>query len=280
MSFWGKIRKKGFRGILKSLSLRISRIWRGGNEWEGDYGSWAEAAAKSTGYDTENILKRVYQATQAVESGSAAYERDSVTFDHIEYSWPLLAGLMWGAAMHKGALRVVDFGGALGSTFRQNRVFFDNLKELRWMVVEQPHFVACGREHFESGDLSFFNSIEECLLAGPADGLILSSVLQYLEQPYDFVHSLGKYEFDYVILDRTPFSTDDEDRIKVQHVPESIYKASYPCHFLSRKDFLGAVTENYRVVEWFVPELEKTLSYQGCILKRIREKSHKSEEAK
>jgi putative methyltransferase (TIGR04325 family) len=71
----------------------------------------------STGYDSEIILEKTRDALLKVKNGEAAYERDSVLFDEIQYAWPLLTSLMWVAAQAKGILNVLDFGGSLGTTY-------------------------------------------------------------------------------------------------------------------------------------------------------------------
>ncbi|GHT01409.1 methyltransferase, TIGR04325 family protein [Synergistales bacterium] len=241
----------------------------------GEYATWEEASRLSTGYDDPSILEKVLKATLALVGGAGAvYERDSVLFDHIEYSWPLLAGLMWGAAMHGGVLRIVDFGGSLGSTYRQNKFFLDTLKEVSWNIVEQPHFVSCGQENFESCEMHFFNSIDDVLKTNKIDGILFCGVLQYLESPYDLLQSLEKYRFDYILVDRTPFSIDNQDKITIQHVPKAIYVASYPYRFLSEDRFLQAIGSAYRVVDWFVSELVNDSRFKGCILKRVTSKNH------
>ncbi len=58
--------------------------------WFGNYAIWDEAKKQCTGYDTTSILEKVKQAILKVKNGEAAYERDSVIFDTIEYSEPLL----------------------------------------------------------------------------------------------------------------------------------------------------------------------------------------------
>ncbi|GHV55461.1 hypothetical protein FACS1894216_17850 [Synergistales bacterium] len=70
------------------------------NIWSGDYATWEDALLNSKGYDERSIFEKVLKASISVRDGEAVYERDSVLFDQIEYSWPLLAGLMWGAAIH------------------------------------------------------------------------------------------------------------------------------------------------------------------------------------
>ena len=63
--------------------------------WIGNYANWQEAQIRSVGYDTEEILGSVRDSLLKVKNGEAIYERDSVVFDQIQYSWPLLAGLLF-----------------------------------------------------------------------------------------------------------------------------------------------------------------------------------------
>jgi putative methyltransferase (TIGR04325 family) len=112
------------------------------------YNSWDQAIANSTGYNSKVILEKTKTALLKVKNGEAVYERDSVLFDHIEYSWPLLSGLMWVAAANGGTLNVLDYGGSLGSTYFQNRTFFSELKSVRCNIVEQPDHVKEGSKYF------------------------------------------------------------------------------------------------------------------------------------
>ena len=161
---------------VRLLRRVAGRHW-GGLRFEGDFGTWEDASAASTGYGDASILAKVAEATLKVKRGEAAYERDSVLFDQIQYSWPLLAGLMWAAARSRSRLSVLDFGGALGSGYHQNRRFLDGLGEVRWGVVEQPHYVAAGRALFENEQLQFFDTIDECEAKLRPNVIVLGSVL-------------------------------------------------------------------------------------------------------
>lgn len=127
----------------------------GGIRFEGNYSTWEAAAAQCTGYDAAPILAKVLDATLRVKRGEAAYERDSVLFDEIEYTSPVTEALMWAAAQSGGRLDVLDFGGALGSSYFQNRAFLADLPQVRWSVVEQAHYVEAGREHIQDETLRF-----------------------------------------------------------------------------------------------------------------------------
>src|SRR3546814_16397621 len=99
----------------------------------------------SSGYSESAILDRVRTATRAVVAGEAAYERDSVLFDKADYPFALITALLRAAASADMRLDVIDFGGSLGSTYRQCRPLLDAVQPPQWHVVEQPHFVAFGR---------------------------------------------------------------------------------------------------------------------------------------
>jgi putative methyltransferase (TIGR04325 family) len=217
--------------------------FRRNGEFEGDYSSWQEAEQVAGGYDAPAIFERVRDAALKVKQGEAVFERDSVCFYHEEYRWPTLACLLRIAAENGGRLHVIDFGGSLGSFWFQHRRHLMGLKEVCWTVVEQPHFVACGREEFQDENLKFSASLEEAVEARPADVIFCSSVLEYLSDPYAWLQRFAKSDIRWLLLDRTPFIEANEDRLTVQKVPPSIYPASYPAWFFSRQKFNKAVRQ-------------------------------------
>jgi putative methyltransferase (TIGR04325 family) len=124
--------------------------------WTGNYASWNEAKKNSSGYEANNIVLKVQQAINKVKSGEMAYERDSVVFDKIVYSWPILSGLLWVANLNGGKLHVCDFGGSLGSTYFQNKNFLNSIQFMRWNIVEQKNFVDTGKKYFEDKTLQYY----------------------------------------------------------------------------------------------------------------------------
>lgn len=196
-------------------------------EFTGNYLSWEDALADADGYDSAEILRRVVASTRRVEAGEALFERDAVTFDHIEYSWPLLASLL-AVAAETGSLRVLDFGGALGSTWRQNKVYLTRLGvPISWNVVEQAHFVAAGREEFSNQVLRFHSSIEDAAADG-IDVLLFCSSLCYVADPMVVLGRAKATGARFLIIDRLPLVAGSRERIALQRVEEPIYSASYP----------------------------------------------------
>jgi len=242
--------KGGKKYLSPTLVGRIKSALRLGNYYVGNYSDWNAARRRSSGYDSEEIVERVRSATAKVLSGDAAYERDSVLFAQVQHSYPLLAGLLRAATENENRLSVLDFGGSLGSSYRQCCEFL-SVVQLSWAIVEQKQFVACGKRDFETDRLRFFYEIDECVREVNPNVALLSSVLPYLEDPYAVVRSLVNLGIPYIILDRTVFSESENDRISVQHVPSSIYPGSYPIRIFGKNAFRREFAEKYSLLSQF-----------------------------
>lgn len=229
----------------------LRRILGRGIYFSGHYPDWSTAAEHASGYDAAMILERVKQASLKVRNGEAKFERDSVLFDEVQHSFPVLAGLLRAAMEHDQRLSVLDFGGALGSSYFQCRGFLSVLPAVRWGVVEQQHFVRCGQECFANEQLQFYFTNQECLAASNPNVALLSSVLQYLPDPYAVIDELMDVGIQYIVIDRTPFADIEADCITVQHVPPSIYSASYPCRIFAKPLFLARMHRCYDSVAQF-----------------------------
>lgn len=256
------------------VTSTIRRIQNDDVSFDGDYTSWEDAATQSVGYDAEVILNKVLDATLKVKRGEAAFERDSVTFDDVQYSWLITTGLMWAAAQDGGKLDVLDFGGALGSSYFQNRVFLSGLRSLHWSVVEQGHYVAAGRNYIQDETLKFYSTIDDCLSQNSPNVILLSSVIQYLPEIDDLIVQINNSAVNIVIIDRTPFNNGVDDKICVQNVPKRIYQASYPMRVFSMNRLLDRFNNWTIVAEKDSPEgnlLSRSgieISFQGIILCR------------
>jgi len=242
--------KKLAKGILPPVLVKMMRK-TSSYGFSGDYKTWEEAESASTGYDGVLILNKVRDSLLRVKAGEAACERDSVLFDEVQHPWPLLAGLLKVALDNGGSLRVLDFGGSLGSTYFQCRGLLSGLEELLWCIVEQKSFVECGRKYFEDEHLKFHYDIDACIQNETPHAIILSAVVQYLERPYEFIEDILKKGFGYIIFDRTPFTETGRDLLTVQNVPPETYQASYPAWFFSKTRFLGLFQGKYELMAEF-----------------------------
>lgn len=242
-------------------------------------GDWAQALRQSSGYSVETIVERVAAATREVISGRALYERDSVLFHEPDYPFPIVAELLRAALANDGRLNVIDFGGSLGSTYRQCRPMLDGVDEVNWCVVEQPAFVSLGHREFTTEELRFAESLQD-LRPSPVPALILlSSVLQYLEQPQVVLREMLSLGADRLVLDRTSMTMVHADpRLCIQHTPKTIYDASYPCWILSRPRLLATLREEgwHVVAEFqnregcFTTQAGLEFEFRGLIAERLQ----------
>ena len=218
--------------------------------------------------DDKIILEKVKNSMLRVVNGEAVYERDSVIFNEIQYSWPLLAALMWVALQSNGVLNLIDFGGSLGSTYYQNIKFLQASRKITWNIIEQRHFVDTGKKHFENEELRFYYDIESCLNESSPNTILFSSVLQYLEKPYELLNNILCLGFEIILFDRTPFVRHGPDKITVQKVPSKIYKASYPCWFFNKKNFYNIFSERYEIISTFEAKDRSNIpsTFEGGIL--------------
>ena len=132
--------------------------------WDGNYENWEIAQKLCQGYDSDIIINKCFESIRLVAEGKAVYERDSVLFDTKEYSVGLIASFFIVGMNEDSRLSVLDFGGSLGTTYFQNKDFFENFKTYTWAIVEQEKFYDLGRKYFENNHLQFTLTIEECVI--------------------------------------------------------------------------------------------------------------------
>lgn len=236
------------RAIRKLANREVMRFRHG-------YSSWEEASIASSGYDADEIIRKVSRAARLVHRGEAVYERDSVVFNEVEYSWPLLSSLLLVAA-ERGSLRVVDFGGGLGTTFQQNRKFLRHIQnKICWKIVEQESFVEIGRKEFSNKYLAFFPTITAACSEG-VDVILFGSSICYVAKPYDIMEETLKAKPSYIIFDRTPVTNTRTDTFAVQIVPSSIYKAEYPIRNFNHSNLIKTFERSYELIEEWVCEVQ------------------------
>lgn len=235
--------------------------------WEGNYKSWEEALVNSTGYDQEYILQKIAKSVQKVLIGDAHFERDSIAFEHKEFNHFVLFHLLSIYTEKKEALSVCDFGGSLGSTFLQHKEILD-LLDIEWGIIEQEHYIDYAKANISIDHLHFYKNLEEFKMKQRPNILLLSSVLSYLKEPFKALDEMLALKFNIIILDKTPIHPGSKSRLTVQHVPKEIYKASYPCWFLSEEKLMERMS-GYELIDETLDDLECNLGFpmKGYVFK-------------
>jgi putative methyltransferase (TIGR04325 family) len=256
----------------------IVEMYRGrtqsGIYFKGSFPDWQSAAEQSEGYDSKRILELVAGATRQVISGEAAGERDSVLFETPPYPFPVIAALLRAAMENECRLTVLDFGGALGSSYHQCKNFLGKLEFLSWNIVEQPHYVLTGKAEFETDSLRFHESIRGACQEFQPDVVLASGVLQYVPDALGVVDSFISTGAEYVIIDRTPFSLSGSDIISTQLVPKAIGVSSYPLRLFNEELLKDRLLNKYDEIASF-PALDGVIgrgalkaAFKGFIFKK------------
>ena len=271
-SFALRIKSALTRLLPAGLKHRLRGAW--GWKWfRGDYPTWADASRASAGYGDAAILRRVLEATLQVKAGQAAFERDGVLFGDDAPDEALVMALDRVRDAMGGRLRVLDFGGSLGSTYWRHRARWPMSPDFRWDIVEQRSFVEAGRRHLADTALRFYFNASEAEAADRHDVLLCSGVLQYLENPGDMLVEWSRLRIPFLLLNNLPLHDGAPDRIRVQHVPPSIYPASYPVRFFNRDAFLAKLAPEYEIVMEFASEAVWPMGWRmysstGILLRR------------
>lgn len=242
--FSGRMLVQFYRYLI-TVYLQLKSLWKPYGYF-GSYTSWEQALAETGSYDDASIFNRVLEASRKVRDGKAEFERDGLAFSEA-FEWDALPYFQK-AANGKTNLRVLDFGGALGSHYYPTSRALPGI-EFNWTIVEQSGFVKLGKEEFESDNLHFEENLEKAL-EKEYDLIVLGCVLPYLPDPYEVLNHLLKANAGYMLIDKHPVINAAKDRLTVQRIPPSIYEASYPAWFFSEAKFLASM-EGHNLVDLY-----------------------------
>jgi putative methyltransferase (TIGR04325 family) len=232
--------------------------------WFGDYQDWKSADVDCSGYDGDAIFERVKGAVLKVKNGEAAFERDGIAFLDSEPDSVVVGALeQIFEGVGNRCLHVLDFGGSLGSTYYQNKPYLAG-KIGRWTVVEQGHFVNFGKARLEDDVLKFEYNINDIVGNFKPDVIVLNSVLQYLEDPENWIKEFAKSGVKYLLFTHSYFIDSNRNRITKQIVSPKIYVATYPCWIFSSDVVRELLGKYYKILS--VSEKEEYGYHQigGC----------------
>ena len=204
----------------------------------GNFDNWNEAKKKSKGYNDNIIFIKTKKSLNKVLHGNAKYERDSVAFYKDNPNSELIKII---SEIKKSKINICDFGGSFASLYFQN-IKFIKKGEITWNVVEQKKYVDYARRKIKIKNLKFYKNINS-VLNKKIDLIIFSSVLQYIEFPFEVLQKVIKKKVNKVLVLRTPFSNKN-NHIKIQIVPKNIYNSNYPVRIFNYNFFLKFMTNN------------------------------------
>lgn len=257
--------------LFKNIKRFINKILKRDIKIIGNYSSWLEAKNFSSGYDHKIIFDKSKESFLKVINGIAKYERDSAPFysDNVNYALiKLLNSIQY---KKKKTLNVLDFGGSFGSTYFQNLIFLKNQNKFNWFVVEQKHIVNYIK-NFKLNKNLFFSSSIKIFLKKNIDIVLFSGVLQYLSDPFYYINLLLKKKIKNFLILRTPFQINRES-IKVQVIPDHLYRATLPIRIFNENLFVKFFKENNYSLKnnSFKSEMVNNIEFKNFLFK-LKEK--------
>lgn len=234
--------------ILPNFFIKfINRLFKRNIVIEGNYKNWSDALKNSLGYNSNIIFKKSKESFLKVISGKAQYERDSVLF-YTKKINNFLINILFEIKNKNKPLNVLDFGGSFGSTYFQNYSILSDKKRFHWSIIEQPKIVQFANKQKLNENLNFFSDKNKYINKYKPDVILFSSVIQYLQYPFNLINFFIKKKINYFIFIKTPFEKNKES-IKIQIVPKNIYDASYPIRIFNENIFLELFkNNNYKII--------------------------------
>jgi putative methyltransferase (TIGR04325 family) len=167
----------------------------------------------------------------------------------------LLSAIL-GTPRSTSKLRVLDWGGSLGSTYRQNKDLIAAAGvEVEWVVLEQQHLVEIGSREFSNNQLSFTSNIDSIPL-GYFDIVIFASSICYIDATNKILEEVKSLRPRAIAFDRTPIVKKGPELIGSQTVGRKIYRASYPIRVFSIGLIEAALSPEYRKVSEWICDLQ------------------------
>jgi hypothetical protein len=135
-------------------------------------------------------------------------------------------------------------GGSPATLTLQQTGLLEAFADVPWGVEKQRHCVG-GKPHSERSGYGSMSRSASPVRVGPLPYCF--SVLQYLE---DLLHSFTQLcaaGAQVIIVDKPNANTSSYGHIRMQQVPASIYRASYPCRSLSEPALLASFSPEYNL---------------------------------
>lgn len=227
----------------------LRRIFHFFKYYSGPYKTWKIAQRKSTGYNHKFIIGKVRKAALRAKNSKTQFEIDSIIFKK-PYRDIHFKNILLNLAKKKNSIKILDFGGSLGSTYYRYKDIFSSQKKIKWFIIEQKAFVKIGKKEFQDKKLNFYYSLEEFIKKNKKqkiDIFLLSSSLQYIRDYKKIINRAKGLKPDYLIILKTPMNKIENDAIYVEKVPKKIYGSSYPSWVFSKKRLINFFS-NYKLV--------------------------------
>jgi len=198
-----------------------------------EYGSWDEAVLNSKGYEDPKLIeffKKQFKSSienRLAQSGDVGTSAISERELHIRLAWLSTVGKF-------SEVKCADIGG--GNGYMADWISRMALRQnVSWNVLDSPMIVNAYSSEGAGLGINFVNLTIESM-SEQYDIAIISGTLQYLKNWEQVLEKIGSNS-KFVVLMRTPFTIESEDRYFVQKTVYGDVVASIPHIFFSKSKF-------------------------------------------
>ena len=223
-----------------------------------EVGSWPEAQKAVAGYESDTAVESIIESIQLAHASSTDTQALASRDLQIISSFAIAIAAV---GVSNTKIKVVDVGGAGGDYFfmfanAMPAVTFD------WVVVETPALAtAITKTNLGEGrNIRWVSSLDEA--GNDFDVALLSSVMQYVDDPYGLLNEVSN-RCKVMVINRIPLTSSDTDQATVQHVRTHGRRGAYPAWFFSQHAFLAQIQKVGNIVSrWAVPEDTHVLKFR------------------
>lgn len=204
-----------------------------GPVWEGVYHDFSEARIVGEGFESLTWISRSYsKAKEMIEKSEA----EKTVKDTLYYNNTLLPAIAIECIVHQNKVKILDFGGGIGSGYVP---LMDGLVEndkVEYVVVEGKNNCDAGKKMFQGdSQIRFYDHLPTL---EKIDIVHLGSSIQYIENWKDLLCALSNYNASYFLFTDLP-SGDMPTYVSLQ----KYYDSRIPHWFFNLHEFIGIMEE-------------------------------------
>ena len=199
------------------------------NTWDGIYSSFEEVPISGKGFDSEtwleNSRKRIYSILETPKHNGAVPLMETCR----ESLLPLLAAIV---SEELKTVRILDFGGGLGSDFVSVIKSISNGESVEYYVVESEKMCDLGNVVFSNDTrIQFRPSLPDDIKT--ADIVHLGSSLHYISDWQQMIQRLASYNPRFFIFTDLPVGN-----FHTYASAQNYYGSKIPCWFFNFREFV------------------------------------------
>ena len=224
----------GLRGLLAPvIGFRVSK-------------SWSDAVAHSSGYQSKKTIDSLISSYPINPANLSSHFFIGNRLQQIASAF--LEGV---ASSNKNTIRVIDVGGGLGQYFFLLEKLAPSI-QFEWVILETTALCELAKSVAPTKkNIGWISSLADT--QGTFDIALLSSVIQYVESPFDLLDDLMKVA-KFLILNRLPLTSSRNQKICIQRPGFFESKGSYPVHILSEDKVIAYFEARGKILShWLVP---------------------------